>query len=107
MPVSISTHVLDTALGRPAEAVRTTLESLEPKGLQLDATTGKDGRIHFPSGQLPSGTYRLRFDTEGYFAKQKSSTLYPYIEITFAVTEGHYHIPLLLTPYGYSTYRGS
>ena len=110
----ISTHVLDIALGKPAEAVPVHLERQEGSTwLPLaSARTDRDGRC---SQLLPAdnpmvpGTYRLKFDTASYFAGIHIVGLYPVVEVTFCVsnTEHTFHIPLLLSPNGYTTYRGS
>src|SRR5215475_8995058 len=111
----ISTHVLDTALGKPASAVPVRLDFRELSGAwrQLaSAHTDSDGRC---SQLLPEkenfaeGLYRLHFDTGRYFSSQAVLTLYPFVEITFQARSGeaHFHIPLLLSPNGYTTYRGS
>ena len=107
----ITTHVLDTALGRPAAGVPVTLDVAEGDGwrrLGAGATDG-DGRLRtlFPAdAPHAAGTYRLRFDTAAYFAGRDS--FYPWVEIVFAVRAGdHHHVPLLLSPFGYATYRGS
>jgi 5-hydroxyisourate hydrolase len=111
----ISTHILDTARGKPAKDVPVRLERREPSGDWLllgSARTDRDGRC----GQLLSddkvlsaGHYRLAFDTASYFAGEKIDGLYPLVEVTFQVRDGesHFHIPLLLSPNGYTTYRGS
>jgi len=114
---SLSTHVLNTSTGTPGRGVSVTLErptnSKEWKLMFSDATDN-DGRIsgkQFP--QLEEGVYRLTFDSEGYFAKQKIESFYPSVSITFKVslaTSGkgqHYHVPCLLSPFGFTTYRGS
>lgn len=111
----ISTHVLDTVRGKPAPGLPVRLQQQEPSGnwaLLASSQTGPDGRCGqlLPDGNtiLP-GTYRLTFDTAIYFAAQNIETLYPLVEITFQVRDGesHFHIPLLLSPNGYTTYRGS
>jgi 5-hydroxyisourate hydrolase len=111
----ISTHVLDTALGKPASGVPVRFEQREKSGtwsLLGSAVTDRDGRC----GQLlrddtvlPAGLYRLTFDTESYFAAGKIAALYPLVEVTFRVRDGEtlFHIPLLLSPNGYTTYRGT
>lgn len=111
---TLSTHVLDTSLGRPAAGVAVTLERLGEKGAATLAGFGRtddDGRLRDlpPSGRvLVRGDYRLRFDTGAYFAESGRETFYPSVTVEFRVTdEAHYHVPLLLSPYGYSTYRGS
>ena len=111
---SLSTHVLDTSLGRPAAGVAVTLERLDGGDGPTLAGFGRtdaDGRLRDfpPAGQmLARGDYRLRFDTAAYFADSGRESFYPGVTVDFRVTEeGHYHVPLLLSPYGYSTYRGS
>jgi 5-hydroxyisourate hydrolase len=110
----ITTHVLDVSLGRPAAGVPVLLEAEEAgtgwKELQR-AETDKDGRLRdlLAPGMLVEGTYRLTFDTDAYFASRKVTALYPQVSVVFTVRDAneHYHIPLLLSPFGYSTYRGS
>lgn len=116
---AITTHVLDTARGLPARGVSVTLEreqTDEDGGRRWAALgsgeTDEDGRLKtlLPLGQaLVPGAYRLTFDTGGYFQRGGQPAFYPEVQITFTVTDAaqHYHIPLLLCPYGYSTYRGS
>jgi 5-hydroxyisourate hydrolase len=107
--MTISTHVLDAALGRPAAGVAVRLDG--PSGSPpVEAVTDSDGRVRdLAAGPLAGGTYRLRFDTGGYFAAGGRPAFYPEVIITFTVTEAgeHYHVPLLLSPFAYSTYRGS
>jgi 5-hydroxyisourate hydrolase len=112
--MGISTHILDTALGRPAEGVPATLERLaDGAWIALnEAITDSDGRCKYllPLGALVEpAVYRVHFQTSVYYAKQELQGLYPYVEIVFEVidSEQHYHIPLLLTANGYTTYRGS
>jgi 5-hydroxyisourate hydrolase len=111
----ITTHILDTALGRPAEGVPVVLERLggsgEPAVLGR-GVTDVDGRLRDlapPAPVLDVGVYRLRFDTGAYFQSQGLDGFYPEVAVTFQVEDGreHYHVPLLLSPFGYSTYRGS
>jgi len=111
---TISTHVLDTALGRPAAGVAVTLEHLDAKRAATLAgfgTTDDDGRLRDlpPGGQLLAvGEYRLRFDVGAYFAASGRESFYPSVTVEFRIAgEGHYHVPLLVSPFGYSTYRGS
>ncbi len=111
----ISTHVLDIAQGQPAKNVPVRLERREAAGewrLLAAARTDQDGRCSqlLPEKEaLTLGVYRLVFETAAYFAARKVDGLYPLVEITFQVREGeqHFHIPLLLSPNGYTTYRGS
>jgi 5-hydroxyisourate hydrolase len=112
--MGISTHILDTALGRPAAEVPVTLAVMANGSWSLinDAVTDADGRCKhlLPSTQpLQAGIYRVHFETAAYFERNRVEGLYPYVEIVFAVSdkEQHYHIPLLLTANGYTTYRGS
>jgi 5-hydroxyisourate hydrolase len=104
----ITTHVLDTASGRPASGVPVTLERERNDGWQVvgGGTTDADGRLRTLFTEPPEeGTYRITFNTGAYFP----TGFFPSVTITFRVSEGqeHYHVPLLLSPYGYSTYRGS
>lgn len=110
----ITTHVLDVSLGRPAAGVPVLLE-VEDVGTGWKelgrGETDKDGRLRdlLGPGSLVEGTYRLTFDTHSYFASRKVEALYPLVSVVFSVRDAkqHYHIPLLLSPFGYSTYRGS
>ncbi len=112
--MSISTHILDTAKGRPAVHVAVELDRLTDGEWQTlnAATTDNDGRIKhlLPEDEpmLP-GMYCARFATGVYYERENLQGLYPYVEITFfvAADQHHYHIPLLLTANGYTTYRGS
>jgi 5-hydroxyisourate hydrolase len=109
----ITTHVLDTSLGRPAAGVPVTLERQVGAGWKeiSRGATDADGRLRhlLEPGTLAETVYRLTFETGAYFQSRKIRGLYPQITIAFQVTDKdeHYHIPLLLSPYGYSTYRGS
>jgi 5-hydroxyisourate hydrolase len=110
----ITTHVLDISAGRPAENVPVLLE-VQARGLAWKqvgrGTTDKAGRCVdlMTSVKLVEGAYRLTFDTQAYFGSKKVETLYPQVTVVFTVQDAsqHYHIPLLLSPFGYSTYRGS
>jgi 5-hydroxyisourate hydrolase len=111
---AITTHVLDTSKGRPAAGVRVTLEVKTDGGwTRLGAgATDADGRLRTllaAGSPIAAGTYRLTFETAAYFAAQGVTAFYPEVQVQFAVQEGggHFHVPLLLSPYGYSTYRGS
>lgn len=111
----ITTHVLDTAAGRPGQAIAIELERerVEDGSWQRvgAGVTDDDGRLRTltPAGPVAAGTYRLRFHTAAYFAAHHQAGFFPVVEIQFAVLDGaqHYHVPLLLSPYSYSTYRGS
>jgi 5-hydroxyisourate hydrolase len=106
---SVSTHVLDATAGTPAAGIRVVLESRAGSGSWHEAgrgVTDPGGRLRFPDG-LPAGEYRISFGTGEYFGGRGTATFYPEVTVTFAVTEGHYHVPLLLSPFAYSTYRGS
>lgn len=111
--MGLSTHILDTASGRPAAQVGLALAQLQGDAWYEigRGQTGRDGRCATLLGEAPlaAATYRLRFATAEYYAAQQLTGLYPYIEIVFTVSEPsqHYHIPLLLTANGYTTYRGS
>ncbi|MFE7741842.1 hydroxyisourate hydrolase [Nocardia sp. NPDC057455] len=103
---TLSTHVLDAVRGAPAAGVTVTLYQRDRR---LDSgETDADGRIGALGEALEPGTYRLVFDTGAYFAQREVETFYPEVSIAFAVTEQrHYHVPLLLSPFAFSTYRGS
>jgi 5-hydroxyisourate hydrolase len=106
--MTISTHVLDAALGRPAAGVAVRLE--RPSGASVDAVTDADGRVASLAGEESEpGEYRLRFDTGGYFAAAGRESFYPEVVVAFTIVDAaqHYHVPLLLSPFAYSTYRGS
>ena len=109
----ITTHVLDTSIGKPAHGISIQLEqniSGNWKKIE-DGITNADGRITdlLPEEKITDlGVYRLIFDTASYFKKQNIKTFYPNVTIEFEITDAtHYHVPLLLNPFGYSTYRGS
>ena len=110
---SISTHVLDLVKGGPAQGVPVTLEHLDGETWTLVArgATDEDGRIKdlVPRGAAAEGTFRITFDTAAYFASTATTGFYPWVPIVFTIPApgAHYHVPLLLGPYGYSTYRGS
>lgn len=105
---TLSTHVLDTSLGLPASGVRVALESASGAGLG-EGVTDADGRVAaIGPARLGAGDYRLRFDTGAYFTLLGTTGFYPEVVVTFVVEgDEHFHVPLLLSPYGYSTYRGS
>ena len=108
----ITTHILDLANGRPAPGVGVELEA-EQNGTWKSLgrkKTDDDGRVRdLMTGDLRPGTYRLTFETGAYWRAAGVESFYPAVTITFIVTEGraHYHVPLLVSPWGFSTYRGS
>ena len=108
--MSISTHVLDTMRGTPAAGLAVRLDRREPDGdwKELgDAVTDADGRVRSLTDEdLEGGDYRLEFDTRPYFERSGLSAFYPSISVVFSFEGGHLHVPLLLTAYGYSTYKG-
>jgi 5-hydroxyisourate hydrolase len=111
---AITTHILDVSSGFPARGVPVILERQTLSGWELigNGVTDDDGRLRdllAPDTSLSSGNYRLIFDTESYFQKQQIEGFYPQVTVAFVVREAgqHYHVPLLLSPFGYSTYRGS
>jgi 5-hydroxyisourate hydrolase len=115
--VTLSTHVLDAALGRPAAEVRIVVTARTGAGgwEQLAAgVTDPDGRLRATTAdgqdlQLTEGVHRIDFDTGAYFTASRQRGFYPQVSITFEVHDpgAHYHVPLLLSPFAYSTYRGS
>lgn len=115
MPVSpITTHILDTAKGCPAAGVPVSIEIETDGNWQMlsKGQTNNDGRIMdlLPSDKpLAAGRYRMRFETGSYFQSNNLKGFYPYVEVVFDITapQEHYHVPLLLSPFGFSTYRGS
>ena len=103
---SLSTHVLDTTTGRPAVGLRITLESADGSVL-AEGLTDDDGRIAPLAGDLAAEDHRIRFDTGAWFAARGTTAFYPEVVVTFTVADDrHHHVPLLLNPFGYSTYRG-
>lgn len=111
-PSFITTHVLDSSVGAPAEGVAVVLEARDGEGWTEVATgaTGADGRIGaLGPAALPSGIYRLTFAVGDYYAARGTATFYPEVSIAVRIDseQPHYHVPLLLSPFAYSTYRGS
>jgi 5-hydroxyisourate hydrolase len=111
---ALTTHVLDTSIGRPAAGVALTLERREAgRWIELGrGRTDADGRCRdlLPAGaSLQAASYRLSFDSGAYFGERGVATFYPFVSVVFEVREPgqHHHVPLLLSPFGYSTYRGS
>lgn len=110
----ITTHVLDTSRGKPAQNLPITLFAQTPDGWQELATgvTNAEGRIADLLADdivLAAGIYRMHFATKRYFDANNEQGFYPYVDLVFELdnSNSHYHIPLLLTAFGYSTYRGS
>lgn len=107
----VTTHVLDAVRGTPAAGVSVTLSERGGEGWEplASAVTDDDGRVSaFGPERLDDGVYQVRFDTGMYFSHLNVETFYPEVVITFEVDGGdHYHVPLLLSPFAYSTYRGS
>src|SRR5688572_23007043 len=109
----ITTHILDTTKGKPASGVTISL-SQDKNGSWVELAKGitnQDGRIPDLLEKdriLDTGIYKMRFETKPYFEQTQTAAFYPFVEIVFEITsQEHYHIPLLLNPFGYSTYRGS
>lgn len=109
----LTTHILDTTKGKPASGVAIILYQQDNNTWKeiTRGITNNDGRIpHLLDKDtiLEQGIYKIKFETKDYFEKQGVQTFYPFVEIIFSITNNeHYHVPLLLTPFGYSTYRGS
>ena len=108
----LTTHVLDAATGAPAAGIA--VELADARGLPVDdGVTDADGRAALGPEILPEGEYTLAFRTGAYFAARGVGTFYPFVTVTFTVevaddgTRAHLHVPLLLSPFAYSTYRGS
>ncbi len=109
----ITSHILDTSIGRPAASVEVELEYLsngswKPVG---QGVTNADGRVRLlpEDRHVATGFYRIRFATGSYFKRRELETFYPEVQVQFEIRDPgqHYHVPLLLNPFGYSTYRGS
>jgi 5-hydroxyisourate hydrolase len=108
----VTTHVLDAARGQPAQGVAVRLERAGNSGYEqvAEGTTDADGRVkNLGPERLEPGTYRLTFDTGTYFDQQDQDAFYPEVVLAFRLQnpEQHYHVPVLLSPFAYSTYRGS
>jgi len=106
----ITSHILDISTGKPAAGIAVNLFFLEKNDwIKIaEAKSNEDGRIKEWLTREPEiGTYKIRFDTKEYFENNSIATFYPYVEIVFEIqTTQHHHVPLLLSPFGYSTYRG-
>lgn len=122
MSATLSSHILDTHLGKPAADVAVTLHRVQDNGVATflaHGTTNSDGRVtpdawQFDTAidsterQLDTGRYTVTFDIQSYFDAQQLTAFYPQVVIDFVVNDAsHYHVPLLLSAHGYSTYRGS
>jgi 5-hydroxyisourate hydrolase len=109
----ITTHILDTTRGKPAQGVAISLHQQQNSGWQklAEGITNADGRIGDLLDKdtlLPIGIYKMRFEVQSYFDALQLTAFYPFVEIVFNInSQEHYHVPLLLNPFGYSTYRGS
>ena len=109
----LTTHVLDTSTGKPADGIAVILEINNNGSWKKigEGITNADGRISALTAAdavIENGTYRLLFETAAYFNRQNKKSFYPKVSIEFTVTDNsHHHVPLLLSPFGYSTYRGS
>lgn len=113
----ITSHVLDTSVGKPAEGILITLHQQSGDNWQVlgSEKTNADGRVGSflddaaSATPLPSGIYKLTFSLSDYYKKSNTKTFYPHVDVVFEIGgDGqHYHVPLLLNPFGYSTYRGS
>ena len=108
MSISLSSHVLDTTLGKPAANMKLALTTMD--GLVIQAQTDKDGRCNqWQDFDFKAGEYCLRFLTKEYLLAHHSDAFYPFVDVHFELKEngGHYHVPLLISPFGFSSYRGS
>ena len=111
----ITSHVIDTSLGKPAAGVSVTLSvqgkdgAWKPLGRSVTDADGRVKDLLPEGGDLAAGTYRLAFDTAAYFRARNTQTFFPRVEVEFLVANAtqRYHVPLLLSPFGYSAYRGS
>ena len=108
----LTSHVLDTARGTPARGLAVRIERFEGAWIPVaQGSTNDDGRVPglLQPGELTPGEYRAIFETGAWFAAAGTKAFYPVVHVVFTVEDPdqHYHIPLLLSPYGYSTYRGS
>lgn len=117
---TVSTHVLDATRGRPGVGVVVRLERLaarlgppeQPPEPVAVGVTDEDGRLADLAADVPAGTYRLSFDTAGYYARTGTETFFPRVDVVFTVPEpgsgpAHHHVPVLLSPFAFSAYRGS
>jgi 5-hydroxyisourate hydrolase len=108
MSISLSSHVLDTTLGKPAASMKLALTTVD--GQVINAQTDIDGRCNqWQDFDFKAGVYCLRFFTKDYLQTHHNQGFYPFVDVHFELTEngGHYHVPLLISPFGFSSYRGS
>ncbi|NVK57238.1 MAG: hydroxyisourate hydrolase [Alteromonadaceae bacterium] len=106
--ISLSSHVLDTTSGKPVAGLPITLTA--PDGTSVSASTNEDGRCKdWADMSFDAGIYHLRFECDSYLRSTHGESFYPFVDIHFEMTEagGHYHVPLLISPFGFSSYRGS
>ncbi len=111
----LSSHILDITVGQPARGVEITLYKLGENSnwIRIDKKlTDENGRVNsfleYPSSSDNRGVFKLKFETKPYFTNQGKETFYPFVEVVFEINDdNHYHVPITLTPYGYSTYRGN
>ncbi len=106
---SLSSHILDTVSGKPAANIEVTLYTYPEGDCLATGNTDQDGRVRFSDTSLECRSYTLKFATQAYCQKQFGQAFFPVVEVHFTIDDPdrHYHIPLLLSPYSYSTYRGS
>ncbi|HAI73639.1 MAG TPA: hydroxyisourate hydrolase [Alteromonas australica] len=104
---TLSSHILDTTSGKPVEGIKLTLS--RPDGSTLTGTTDSDGRFKDWGTPFEAGIYTLRFHCDEYLISTHGKSFYPHIDICFELGDegGHYHVPLLISPFGFSSYRGS
>jgi 5-hydroxyisourate hydrolase len=109
--ITLSSHILDTTTGKPSEGMRVTLQTRQGGVWKtiFESNSNSDGRIKDFPVLSEEGSYRVIFDTESYFKKNNTNEyFYPEVIVSFLPKLGqHYHVPLLISPFGYSTYRGS
>ncbi|XP_057367662.1 5-hydroxyisourate hydrolase-like [Daphnia carinata] len=110
----LTTHVLNTATGKPANGMQIMLHRMKSDSsweILRQGKTNEDGRLPglLSKDEFSAGMYKMFFDTSSYFKEMHIDTFYPYVEVIFNIlnTNEHYHVPLLVSPFGYSTYRGS
>lgn len=107
MSAHLTTHVLDASAGAPAAGVHVALTT-DDTATVAEGVTDADGRLALGPQVLEPGVYALTFDTGGYFAQRGVPTFYPRVTVAVSIADAeHYHVPLLLSPFAYSTYRGS